>query len=336
MEVWETIEHILEHSIADTLYLIPFLYITYVAMEWLEHKSGTRIQNAIKKAGPAGPFIGAILGVIPQCGFSASAATLYAGRVVTVGTLIAVFLSTSDEMLPIFLAESVPPVTIVAICATKVGIGIVVGFLADIAYRIAKRRAQKDRDLRIHELCKDVDCGCGRDCEQCREHPELAYAHKEDCPEDCDHFHHEHDHSHDHVHGWKVIFKSALKHTAQIMVFVFLITLALDAVLETVGEEALESVLGGDSFFSIAITSLVGLIPNCAASLLIARLYVEGILGSGAMIAGLLVSAGIGFLVLVRTNKHQKQNAAIIIGMYVVSVLAGCIVGAFGITFGLT
>ena len=334
MEAWEIIEHILEHSIADTLYLIPFLYLTYVAMEWLEHRSGSRIQNAIRKAGSSGPLIGAILGVVPQCGFSASAATLYAGRVITLGTLFAVFLSTSDEMLPIFIAENVPATTIIAICGAKVVVGIIVGFAVDIVYRIVRKKRQTDRNLRIHELCEDADCGCERDCEECKEHPEFAYMHRDDCPGDCDHEHHIHDHSHDHEHGWKQIFKSAAKHTLQIMVFIFIITLVLNTVLETVGEDALADVLGGDSFFSIVVSTLVGLIPNCAASLLIAQLYVEGILGTGAMMSGLLVSAGIGFLVLIRTNKHQGQNALIIAGMFVVSVIVGLIVGATGIEFG--
>ena len=330
MEAWEIIWHVVEHSLADTLYLIPFLYATYVGMEWLEHRTGERVQNAIRKAGAAGPFIGAILGVVPQCGFSASAATLYAGRVITLGTLFAVFLSTSDEMLPIFIAESVPVGTIVAICATKVCVGIVFGFAIDLVMRLSHRREER---LRIHELCKDADCGCENDCEKCNEHPELVYSHEGDCAPDCDHQSHEHDHSHDHEHGWRTILLSALKHTLQIMVFVLIITLALNAVLETVGEEALASVLGGDSFFSIVVSALVGIIPNCAASLLIAQLYVEGILGTGAMLAGLLVSAGIGFLVLVRTNRHQGQNALIIAGNFVIAVVVGCVFAGLGIDF---
>ena len=144
-------EHVLEHSLADTLYLIPFLFVTYLAMEWLEHKTGGKTQEAIRHAGAAGPIVGAFLGVVPQCGFSAVAATLYAGRVITLGTLFAVFLSTSDEMLPIFLAEAVPGNTILSIMGAKVVIGMVMGFIVDAVLRLARR--DKER-LRIHELCE--------------------------------------------------------------------------------------------------------------------------------------------------------------------------------------
>lgn len=323
----EIVEHIISHTIADTLYLIPFLFATYVAMEWLEHKTGTRTQDAIRDAGVAGPVIGALLGVVPQCGFSAAAATLYAGRVVTLGTLFAVFLSTSDEMLPIFLAEKVPGTSILLIMGTKVFIGMLAGFLIDAAMRLMRRN---DDGLRIHELCADANCGCEEDCETCREHPHLVYEHCEDCyfPDD-----HHHDHAHDHAHGWGAIMKSALIHTLQVLVFIFIITFILNALLETVGESALEGILGGDSFFSIIVAALVGLIPNCAASILIAQLYIEGILGSGAMLAGLLVSAGIGLLVLFRTNRNPGQNVGIVAGLYVIGVLCGVICSSLGISF---
>lgn len=143
--------HVLEHSVADTLYIIPFLFVTYLAMEWLEHKTGGRAQAAIQRAGAAGPVVGAVVGAVPQCGFSAAAATLWAGRVITLGTLFAVFLSTSDEMLPIFLAEQVPLDVIVKIIGAKIVIGMVMGFIVDAALRIARRI---DAPLHIHELCE--------------------------------------------------------------------------------------------------------------------------------------------------------------------------------------
>ena len=327
MEFLEIVEHIVSHTIADTLYLIPFLFATYVAMEWLEHKTGTRTQDAIRNAGVAGPVIGAILGVVPQCGFSAAAATLYSGRVITLGTMFAVFLSTSDEMLPIFLAEKVPGTSILLIMGTKVFIGMLAGFLIDMVMRLLRRH---DDEFRIHELCADANCGCEEDCETCRQNPHLVYEHCEDCyyPDE-----HEHDHSHDHAHGWGAIMKSAFIHTVQVLIFILIITFILNALLETVGESALEGILGGDSFFSIAVAGLVGLIPNCAASILIAQLYIEGILGSGAMLSGLLVSAGIGLLVLVRTNRNPRQNIAIIAGLYVIGVLCGVICSNLGISF---
>ena len=228
--------HVLEHSISDTLYLIPFLFVTYLAMEWLEHRTAGKTQEAIQRAGAAGPIVGAVLGAVPQCGFSAAAATLYAGRVITLGTVFAVFLSTSDEMLPIFLAEQVPLDTILKILGVKIVIGMVMGFIVDAVLRIAQRDKQ---NLRIHELCERDQCHCTDDCATCEDNPELVYEHHDDCASGCTHEHHRHDHAHDHdhSHGWKGILKSALIHTAQVTVFVFVITVVLNGVLEVVGDQ---------------------------------------------------------------------------------------------------
>ncbi len=212
-EITHIIMHTLEHSVGDTLYLIPFLFVTYLAMEWLEHKTGGRTQEAVQRAGAAGPVLGSLLGVIPQCGFSAAAATLYAGRVITLGTVFAVFLSTSDEMLPIFLAEQVPFGTIVKVMGAKVIIGMVMGFIVDAALRLARRDRQ---NLRIHELCARDKMPLRRRLRHLRGNP-LVYEHHDDCGGSCTHEHHEHDHGHD--HGWKGIAKSALVHTAQVALF---------------------------------------------------------------------------------------------------------------------
>ncbi|MFR1640533.1 MAG: putative manganese transporter [Eggerthellaceae bacterium] len=283
---------VLADAVKDTLYIIPFLFVTYLAMEWLEHKTGGKTEAAIQRAGAAGPAIGAIVGVVPQCGFSAAAATLWAGRVITLGTLFAVFLSTSDEMLPIFIAEQVPIEVIFKILAAKIVIGMVMGFLVDAGMRIARRI---DAPLHIHELCERDHCHC-----------------------------------HDDEGS---ILKSALKHTLQVTLFVFIITLVLNGVLEAVGEDALAELLSANAALSVLGSALVGLIPNCAASVVIAQLYVSGVLGSGAMLAGLLVSAGVGLLVLVRTNRSWKENVAIIAGLYAMGVAWGFIANALGIVF---
>ncbi|MBQ3106880.1 MAG: arsenic efflux protein [Eggerthellaceae bacterium] len=376
-ESWlDTLLHVVEHSVLDTLYLIPFLFVTYLAMEWLEHKTGVRTQSAIRRAGAAGPAIGAVLGAVPQCGFSAAAATLYAGRVVTLGTLFAVFLSTSDEMLPIFLAEQVPLPVILKILGAKVAIGMVMGFAVDAAVRFARHGRPAD-GLRIHELCERDGCACNHECATCEANPELVYGHHDDsdhhdeCGADvCGHDHaacndrgihgtegregsdalsaaschefscgeshckgHDHDHSHDHEHGLGSIAKSALVHTAQVTVFILVITLVLNAVLEVVGEDALAHFLAVNPALSILASALVGLVPNCAASVVIAQLYVEGVLGAGAMLAGLLVSAGVGLLVLVRANRPAKQNLVIIAALLAMGALCGMVVHLLGIAF---
>ena len=316
-EITHLIGHVLEHSIEDTLYLIPFLFVTYLAMEWLEHKAGDKAEEAVRRAGAAGPVVGALVGIVPQCGFSAAAATLWAGRVITLGTLFAVFLSTSDEMLPIFLAEQVAPMTILKIMGVKLIIGMVMGFVVDAAIRLARRDREK---LRIHELCERDHCHCNGDCETCEQQPELAYDF-------------EHDEAHEHHHEGGSILRSALKHTVQVTVFIFVITLVLDGALELVGEDALAAFLGSNPVLSVLGSALVGLIPNCAASVVIAQLYVEGALGAGAMMAGLLVSAGVGLLVLFRTNRRLRQNLIVLAGLWATGVFWGLIISAFGIVF---
>ena len=316
-DIAHIIGHVLEHSIEDTLYLIPFLFVTYLAMEWLEHKAGDKAEEAVRRAGAAGPVVGALVGIVPQCGFSAAAATLWAGRVITLGTLFAVFLSTSDEMLPIFLAEQVAPMTILEIMGVKLMIGMVMGFVVDAAIRLARRDREK---LRIHELCERDRCHCNGDCETCEQQPELAYDF-------------ERDEEHEHHHEGGSILRSALKHTVQVTVFIFVITLVLDGALELVGEDALAAFLGSNPVLSVLGSALVGLIPNCAASVVIAQLYVEGALGAGAMMAGLLVSAGVGLLVLFRTNRGLRQNLIVLAGLWATGVFWGLIISAFGIAF---
>lgn len=291
-EIMNIAFEVLADAVKDTLYVIPFLFVTYVAMEWLEHKTSGKTEAAIQRAGAAGPFIGAVVGVVPQCGFSAAAATLWAGRVITLGTLFAVFLSTSDEMLPIFIAEQVPLEVILKIIGAKIVIGMVMGFLVDAGLRIARRI---DMPLHIHDLCEQEHCHC-----------------------------------HDGEGG---ILKSAVKHTLQVTIFILIISIVLNAVLAVVGEDALANFLSANPALSVFGAALVGLVPNCAASIVIAQLYVEGVLGSGAMLAGLLVSAGVGLLVLVRTNRHLRENIAIIVGLYAMGVIWGLIANALGIVF---
>lgn len=320
-EILDVAWDVLQDAVVDTLYLIPFLFVTYLFMEWLEHKTGERTQGAIARAGKAGPVLGAVLGVVPQCGFSAAASTLYAGRVIGLGTLFAVYLSTSDEMLPIFIAEQVPIETIAGILGLKVVIGMAFGLVVDLVLRLTHR---PEEPLRIHEICERDHCDCSDDCSTCKNNPELAYEHHDDCADGCDHEHHHHDHAHD--AGWRGIALSALKHTVQVTLFVFLVSLALNVVLEAVGEEALGSFIGSNAILAVFASALVGLIPNCAASVAIAQLYVEGVLGFGACMAGLLSAAGIGLLVLFRTNRHPAQNAAIIGVLVAFSALCGLVI----------
>ena len=296
----EIMMHALEHAFVDTLKLVPFAS-----------------EAAVRKAGHAGPAIGALLGVVPQCGFSAAASTLYAARVVSLGTLFAVFLSTSDEMLPILIAEQAPMALIVKVLAIKVVVGMVVGFAID-AVSHAMRRDKEH--LRIHELCERDNCHCNGDCKACGNNPELAYD-----------FEHDKEHDHDHDHEGGSIAKSALKHTAQVTLFIFLVTLALEVVMDSVGEEAIAAFMEGNPGLSVVAASLVGLIPNCAASVAITELYLDGTLGAGAMIGGLLVSAGVGLLVLFRTNRPLRDNLAILALLLLVGMAVGGVLTLLGV-----
>lgn len=302
--------HVLEHSFWDTLELVPFLLVTYLAMEAIEHSASGRVQAAVERSGKAGPVVGSVLGALPQCGFSAMAATLYAGRVVTAGTLVAVILSTSDEMVPVFLAHQEPLGRMFAIMGLKVAVGLVVGLLVDAALR-ARNRAGDGRP-HIHELCERAHCHC-----------EDAHSHGEGA----------HDHGHDHGSGRWAILRSAVVHTAQVTAFILVMTFAFGLVIELVGQDSLAALLANHPVRATFVSALVGLIPNCAASVAITELYLDGVLAAGPMVAGLLASGGVGLLVLWRTNASARQNALITAFVYAVAVLSGLAVGASGILF---
>ncbi len=347
----------------DTLSLVPFLLVTYLALETLEHVAGDRVNGAIKRAGAAGPVVGSLLGIVPQCGFSAMAATLYAGRVVTLGTLVAVFLSTSDEMLPLLLAEQVPVQTMAMLLASKALIALITGFIVDAAIRGLRRNARAHAAIRrtvlgtaanpahvncahddhtggdiidevaeagvsadhIHELCERDHCGCDEDE---GEHGH-GHAHHHDYGH-ADEHHHDHGHSHEGAPVLSII-RSAISHTVQVSVFIFLVTLILVAVLETFGESAIEQFLRGNEMLAVLGSALVGLIPNCSASVVITQLYLEGALQLAPMLAGTLISAGVGYLVLFRTNRSARENALFLVMMYVIGAGWGLILSACGL-----
>lgn len=274
--------HILEHTITDTIKILPFLLIAYLIMEYIEHKTTQKTRNAIKKSGKFGPLIGAILGAFPQCGFSVTATNLYAGRVITLGTLFAVYLSTSDEMLPILISEGVSGALILKILGIKILIGIIAGFLIDLVYR--KTHSNNNQNSKIESLCE-----------------------------------------HDHCHCEDGIWKSALKHTINIFIFIFIITLLLNGIIEFVGEDTLAGLVSNRPITSALIAGLIGLIPNCASSVILTQLYLSGVLNLAVMIGGLLVNAGVGLIVLFKVNYNQKQNIKIVLTLYAIGVISAII-----------
>lgn len=318
--------HLIEHTLLDTLGILPFLFLSYLLMEWLEHRAGARAARVLQRSGKVGPLLGGVLGLLPQCGFSASAAGLYAGRVISAGTLLAVFLSTSDEMLPILISHRVPGGRILAILAVKIGIAVIAGLAVDLLLRLMRR-------------------GKG-----------TAHAHEHRHEHEHGH-HHEHEHSHGHHHhehgdgehpqtaihemceseGCRCeegMLRSALKHTLKVFAYILVITFLFTCIIETVGEETLGSWLSSVPVLGQMIAGLIGLIPNCAASVVITQLYLEGVISSGCMMAGLLVGAGIGVMVLFRVNhRRMRNNVSLVAVLYAVGVLSGILIDAVGIIF---
>ena len=271
-------------AVIDTVKLIPFLFLTYLAMEYLEHKTGSKAQRLVQRAGRFGPVIGGLLGVVPQCGFSAAASGLYTGRVITLGTLFAIYLSTSDEMLPILISEQAPIGLIGKILFAKAAIGIFAGMLIDFVLR--KKGVEEHEH--IHEIC-------------------------------------EHDHCH--CEEGAGVFRSALTHTLQISIFILVVTFGLNLILHFVGEDALANLVLNRRILGPALAGLIGLIPNCAGSVAITQLYLEGAMSIGSAMAGLLTGSGVGLLILFRMNPDKKENLKIPALLYGIGVLAGILIG---------
>lgn len=276
-------------SIVDCAKLLPFLALSYLVVEYAEHKMSTRTKEVIYRAGKAGPLLGSLVGIIPQCGFSAAAAGLYAGGMVSPGTLLAVFLSTSDEMLPVMVSEGIAAGTIGRILCTKVVAGTVIGLLVDFAAEML--HGKRNRMPEHPPMCEHEHCGCTE-------------------------------------HG---IWYSAVNHTAQTALFLFLISLAIGFLMEWFGIAGVPGIFAKLPAVEAAVAALVGMIPNCAASVLVTQLFLEGILSPGALFAGLLCGAGTGLLVLYRENRNRKENLILTVVLYAGGTLAGLLAGSIGI-----
>ena len=278
---------IILETVIDSIKLLPFLFITYLIMEYIEHKTKEKTKETIKKSGKIGPLVGGILGIFPQCGFSVSATNLYAARVITLGTLIAVYLSTSDEMLPIFISEAVPIDVILEILGVKLLIGIIAGFAIDFVLRLRNKDKEEEK---IVDLCEK-----------------------------------------DHCHCENGIIKSSLKHTLNIFIFILIISLVMHIIIHLIGEDAIASIVLNKPIIGPIIAGLIGLIPNCAASVILTQMYLENLISAATMMSGLLVGAGVGLAVLFKTNKGIKENLKIVGLLYSIGVISGIILEFTGI-----
>lgn len=269
-------------AIIDSLKILPFLFITYLVMEYLEHKTSKKSKKFIEKSGKFGPIFGGILGAIPQCGFSVSATNLYAGRVITLGTLISIYLSTSDEMLPILISSGTKISLILEILLVKIIIGILAGFTIDLVFQ---KNKESGKENGIHNLCEN-----------------------------------------DHCHCEDGIVKSSIKHTLQIYIFILIISIVLNILLFAIGEENLANFILNQPILGPVLAGIIGLIPNCASSVVLTELFTSGVIGIGTLIGGLLVNSGLGVVVLFKVNKNLKENIKIISILYVVGVIAGIVI----------
>ena len=311
-------------TLIDSVKLVPFLFLTYLAMEYLEHKAGESTVKMVRKAGKMGPLFGGVAGIMPQCGFSAAASNLYAGRVITLGTLIAIYLSTSDEMLPLLISsDEVSVAFILKILGAKAAIGAIAGFVIDLVIR--EQRVHHHDHAHAHAASvKASSVGVSAAESDGHAYDDNGH-HDEDDYAEHDHIHElcEHDHCHCEEDG---IFLSAVKHTLQITFFIMVIGFVLNLILHFVGEDALANLILNRPVIGPVLAGIVGLIPNCAASVTITQLYISGVISLGAMMSGLLVGAGVGLLVLFRVNPDKKENLKIVGILYVIGVLVGIVI----------
>lgn len=266
-------------TLIDGIKLLPFLFIVFFVLEYIEHKLSRKNKKIIENSGKYGPFIGAILGMFPQCGFSVAATNLFSARVITFGTLIAIYLSTSDEMLPILLSNGLPITFILKIMLIKVIIGMTAGFIID--YLLKNKISLKS----IHDICEEEHCDCK--------------------------------HS---------LIKSTIKHTLNIFSFIIITSFILNTLIFLIGEDNLSKLLLKGNIFAPLLASLIGLIPNCASSILLSELYLSSTISFGSMMAGLLTGSGVALLVLFKTNKNVKENIFILGSIYFIGSIVGLII----------
>ena len=288
--------HALEHSAIDSLKMLPFLAIAFFILEYIEAKIEEKSSHIIEKAGKAGPFAGALLGLIPQCGFSVIGSNFYAKRVITLGTLIAIYLSTSDEALLVMLTKPDRISDILSVMGIKFAVALTAGYIIDLVLR--KKAESHECHHRHHhdDSCEDEELIGEEHC--------------------CSHT------------NWKAIVKCTIKRTVSVFAFLFAANFALGYIIELVGEAKLQEIMLTESIFQPLLTALIGLIPNCAPSVILAELYIEGAISLGSVISGLCTGAGVGLIVLFRVNRGVRSNLGIVALLYAIGAISGIAIQA--------
>lgn len=281
--------HAFLDGLIDGAWSIPILFVAYLLMELLENSKKLNEGILHHHSKKAGPVLGSLLGIIPQCGISGAAATLFSTGSISVGTMLAVFFATSDEMLPLMLSsigKNIDVTSLLLIVIGKAALAIVLGYLADF---ILKRFVRSQKDIR--SFCEREHCACEEEEGN--------------------------------------VFLSALKHTLKIAVMLILVNVALNIVFELIGVESLSAGILSAPLIGEMIVALFGLIPNCSVSIIITQSYLNGLIGLGGLFAGLLTNAGIGLLVLFRSNKNLRENLSITAVLYVLSIISGFLIHIF-------
>lgn len=271
---------LIKEALVDSLKLLPFLFIVYLFMEFIEHKSSKKTEKIIKESGRFGPIIGSILGIFPQCGFSVMASNLYITRIISIGTLVAIYLSTSDEMLPVLLTAGASLETVLKFILVKVFIGMFAGIIIDLFIERKNKKIKPE----IEKIC-----------------------------------------NHDHCHCEENLFLSTIKHTFNIFIFIVGTNLIMSFIIYIIGEDKISLFLTSNNFIGPILSAVIGLIPNCAASVIITELFLNHTLTFGSALSGLLASSGIGLLLLFRLNKNYKENLFVLCLIFSISIFIGII-----------
>jgi hypothetical protein len=279
--------HLILHGLVDTLELLPFLFAAYLLIEYIEHRASDKLVALLSRFGRFSPVAGAVTGIVPQCGFSITSAKLYAGRLISFGTLAAVFISTSDEAIPILLSHPEHYGYIWKLIVIKLIVAGIAGFAIDALY-------QKPEDTQNHSQAHDhMHHGCAHDaCE----------------------------------HG---ILRPAIIHTLQSALFIFLVIFAVEVVVELVGDATIASLFTQSILVQPFVAALVGFIPNCASSIILTELFATGAISFGALVAGLITNAGVGYVVLFRSNKDSKRNLSLVGITLLLGLLTGYVLQLF-------
>ncbi len=272
-------------TLIDAVKIFPFLFIAFLIIEIIEHKLNNKSKKIIEKSGKFGPLLGSILGMIPQCGFSVLATNLYITRIISLGTLISIYLSTSDEMLPILITEKAGFKVIFQLLLIKFIIGMIAGFIIDFIIRMMNKKTKK-KNKKDYSICDDEHCNCAKES----------------------------------------LLKASLTHTFKTLFFIVMVSFVLNIIMTYLGNEVIQKIFMKDNLLSPFISSLVGLIPNCSASVILTELYINGVISLSSVVAGLLTGSGVALLVLFRSNKNLKENLMILAMVYFIGAFSGLII----------